>query len=123
MYAIRSYYEITALLFERGAFTCNDTAATSLVLQMYLAGLLPFGLSKLFSLWLYAQNRQGEAARIATWSLGSNILFSLALIVPLEAAGLALATSISGLIGFVATLRAFGRERFLAIIAHKFGLV
>ncbi len=114
--------EITALLFEHGAFTCNDTEATSLVLQMYLAGLLPFGLSKLFSLWLYAQNRQGEAARIATWSLGSNILFSLALIVPLEAAGLALATSISGLIGFIATLRAFGEKRFLAIIAHKFGL-
>ncbi|MBN2894626.1 MAG: murein biosynthesis integral membrane protein MurJ [Campylobacterales bacterium] len=114
--------EITALLFERGAFTCNDTAHTALVLQMYLAGLLPFGLSKLFSLWLYAQQRQGEAATIATWMLGTNILFSLALIAPMEAAGLALATSLSGLIGFIATLRAFGYRHFFDLTIHRFTL-
>lgn len=115
--------EITWLLFERGAFTCNDTTNTALVLQMYLAGLLPFGLQKLFSLWLYAQNRQGEAAKIATYSLVSNIILSLALIAPLQAAGLALATSISGFIGFFMTLRAFGFRSFFAIIAHKFSLI
>jgi putative peptidoglycan lipid II flippase len=115
--------EITWLLFERGAFTCNDTTNTSLVLQMYLAGLLPFGLQKLFSLWLYAQNRQGEAAKIATYSLISNIILSLALIAPLQAAGLALATSISGFIGFFMTLRAFGFSAFFAIIANKFSLI
>ncbi len=114
--------EITALLFERGAFTCNDTAQTALVLQMYLAGLLPFGLSKLFSLWLYAQQRQSEAATIATWMLGTNILFSLALITPMGAAGLALATSLSGIIGFIATVRAFGYRYFLEIITHRFSL-
>ncbi|MEA3523142.1 MAG: murein biosynthesis integral membrane protein MurJ [Campylobacterota bacterium] len=115
--------EITWLLFERGAFTCKDTLNTSFVLQMYLIGLLPFGLQKLFSLWLYAQNRQGEAAKIATFSLIANIILSLALIAPLQAAGLALATSISGVIGFIMTLKAFGYTHFLAIIANKFSLI
>ncbi|MEA1920680.1 MAG: murein biosynthesis integral membrane protein MurJ [Campylobacterota bacterium] len=115
-------HEITWLLFERGAFTCKETTNTSFVLQMYLIGLLPFGLQKIFSLWLYAQNRQGEAAKIATYSLISNILLSLALIAPLQAAGLALATSISGFIGLIMTLKAFGFEKFFVIIANKFSL-
>ncbi len=115
--------EITWLLFERGAFTCKDTLDTSFVLEMYLIGLLPFGLQKLFSLWLYAQNRQGEAAKIATYSLITNIVLSLILIAPLQAAGLALATSLSGFIGFTMTLKAFGFKKFLAIIANKFSLI
>jgi putative peptidoglycan lipid II flippase len=112
--------EITWLLFERGAFTASDTAVTSSVLQMYMIGLLPFGLTKLFSLWLYAQQRQMEAAKIASWTLGSNVVFSLALILPLGAPGLALASTVSGFIGFFLTLRAFGRQRVLAIMAPKY---
>jgi putative peptidoglycan lipid II flippase len=111
--------EITWLLFERGAFDVEDTANTALILQMYMIGLLPFGLNKLLLLWLYAQNRQMQAAKIATLSLSANILFSLALIAPLGGAGLALASTISGFVGFAATVRAFGKERFLAIISPK----
>ena len=37
---------IVELLFERGAFTGEDTQTTALVLTMYLVGLLPFGLGK-----------------------------------------------------------------------------
>ncbi len=113
-------YEITWLLFERGAFHAEDTLNTTIVLQMYMIGLLPFGLSKLFALWLYAQQRQGEAAKIATYTLGSNIILSLALIAPLQAGGLALASSLSGFIGFVMTVRAFGSRRFFDIITTKY---
>jgi putative peptidoglycan lipid II flippase len=116
-------YEITWLLFERGAFDANDTLRTTAVLQMYMIGLLPFGLSKLFALWLYAQQRQGEAAKIATVTLTSNIILSLALIVPFEAAGLALASSLSGFMGFFMTIRAFGSRRFLDIISKKYLLI
>lgn len=115
--------EITALLFEHGAFTAKDTAATALILQLYLAGLIPFGLGKLLALWLYAQQRQREAAKIATWSLATNIIFSLALITPLGGAGLALATSLSGSIAFAATLRALGAAHVSAIIAHTKGFL
>lgn len=115
-------HEITRLLFERGAFSAEDTASTARILQMYLLGLVPFGLNKLFSLWLYAEHRQGEAARIATWSLGTNIVFSLALIYPLGGAGLALASSIGGGVAFAATLRAVGKTHLFAIIRLKTGV-
>lgn len=111
--------EIVWLLFERGAFTEVDTQNTMLILEMYLLGLLPFGLVKLFSLWLYANEEQKSAAKIATLSLGANILLSLLLIYPLQAAGLALASSLSGFISFVYTIKVFGFSRFLAIISKK----
>jgi len=112
-------HEIVWLLFQRGAFSAEDTRNTTLVLQMYMLGLLPFGLNKLFSLWLYANEQQKEAAKIATYSLASNIILSLLFIAPLGAAGLALASSISGLIAFVFTIKIFGFENFLAIISKK----
>ncbi len=112
-------HEIVWLLFERGAFSAADSQNTASVLQMYMIGLLPFGLSKLLSLKLYAEHRQGEAAKIATYSLGGNIILSLALISPLGAMGLALASSLSGLILFIYTLKAYGAQRFLVIISNK----
>ena len=112
-------HEIVWLLFERGAFDAADTANTSLVLQMYLLGLLPYGLGKLFSLWLYASQRQLDAAKIASFSLGSNIAFSLALLVPFGAAGLALASSVAGFVSFGLTLRAFGIKEFLRFFRSK----
>ena len=111
--------EIIKLLFERGAFSADDTAQTGFILAMYMIGLLPFGLSKLFSLWLYAQMRQKEAAKIALIALTCNLIFSFALIAPMKAAGLALAGSLSGLVLFIFTLRSFGFSRFLAILFDK----
>ena len=103
---------IVGLLFQRGAFEANDTAVTATVLTMYLIGLLPFGLAKIFSLWLYSYEKQAVAAKITMKSLVWNIIFSLALIIPYEAAGLALASSISGFILLHLTLKEFGYKRF-----------
>ncbi len=111
--------EIIWLLFQRGAFSANDTAHSSVVLSMYMLGLLPYGLTKIFSLWLYSLHKQKKAAKIATISLGSNIVLSLALILPLKAAGLALAGSLSGFILFFLTIKEFGVKSFLDIIADK----
>ena len=107
---------IITLLFERGAFTNNDTSNTALILSMYLIGLLPFGLAKIFSLWLYANEKQFTAAKISMYSLGGNIVFSLALIVPYEAAGLAFASTLSGFILFILTIKEFGFSRFKTLI-------
>ena len=111
--------EIIKLLFEHGAFSAEDTANTGFVLAMYMIGLLPFGLSKLFSLWLYAQMKQKEAAKIAIIALTCNLVFSFALIAPLEAGGLALAGSLSGVVLLIFTLRSFGFSRFLAILFNR----
>ena len=112
-------HEITWLLFERGAFSSQDTANTTLVLQMYMIGLVPLGLQKLLLLWLYAKEMQMRAAKIATFALASYILFALTLITPMGVSGLALASTISGFIGFSLTIKAFGVSNFKKIILHK----
>ncbi len=114
--------EIVRLLFERGAFGARDTMETARVLVMYIVGLLPFGLAKLFSLWLYATHRQALAAKIAAQSLGWNILFSLGLIVPMGASGLALASSLSGFALFYQSLKAVGHGVVLDIMRSKHAL-
>ena len=104
---------IISLLFERGAFTSTDTTNTALILSMYLIGLIPFGIGKIFSLWLYAKEQQFLAAKISVYSLGWNIVFSLLLIQPFGAAGLAFASTLSGFILFFLTIKAFGFQKFL----------
>ena len=104
---------IISLLFERGAFTSADTANTALILSMYLIGLIPFGIAKIFSLWLYAKEQQFLAAKISVYSLGWNIVFSLILIQPYGAAGLAFASTLSGFILFFLTIKAFGFQKFI----------
>jgi putative peptidoglycan lipid II flippase len=114
--------EIVWLLYERGAFDHKDSLNTAWVLTMYLTGLIPFGLAKIFSLWLYATHQQKRAAKLSGISLAVNIILSLSLIQPMGAAGLALASSLSGLVLFALTVNAFGKEKFSAIIAHKYAI-
>ena len=104
---------IIKLLFERGEFTSADTQNTALILSMYLIGLLPFGLSKIFSLWLYAKEQQFLTAKISMYSLSCNIVFSLILIKPYGAAGLAFAGTIGGFVLFFLTIKAFGFRKFI----------
>ena len=104
---------IIKLLFERGQFTSNDTQNTAFILAMYLIGLLPFGLSKIFSLWLYAKEQQFLTAKISMYSLSCNIVFSLILIKPFGAAGLAFAGTIGGFVLFFLTIKAFGFKKFI----------
>ena len=99
--------EIVTLLFQRGEFTIIDTENTSSVLIMYLIGLLPFGLSKIFSLYLYAKEQHLKMAKISAISLGFNIFLSLILIIPYKSVGLALASSLSGFILFILTYKEY----------------
>lgn len=109
---------IIKLLFERGEFTPQDTQNTAFILSMYLIGLLPFGLAKIFSLWLYANEKQFLTAKISMYSLGCNIVFSLILIKPFGAAGLAFAGTIGGFVLFFLTLKAFGFKKVLEMFKH-----
>lgn len=111
---------IVWLLFQRGEFTSEDTINTALILSMYLIGLVPFGLAKIFSLWLYSYEKQGLAAKITMKSLAWNIIFSLILIYPLGTVGLALASSLSGFILLHLTLKEFGYNKVLQIVRREF---
>lgn len=107
------------LLFERGAFNSEDTSNTALILTMYLIGLIPFGIAKIFSLWLYAKQQQFLAAKISMKSLGFNIVFSLILIQPYGAAGLAFASTLSGFVLFYLTIKEFGFSKFKELLLKK----
>ena len=111
------------LLFERGKFDSVQTQNTAHVLSMFMLGLLPLGLAKLFSLFLYATYRQGKAAKIATISVIVNIIASLLLMKPLGAMGIALAGSIGGWVLFIFTVKEVGFKKFLQIIQSKKSLV
>jgi putative peptidoglycan lipid II flippase len=110
---------IVKLLFERGAFTSEDTKNTALILTMYLIGLIPFGIAKIFSLWLYSHEQQFLAAKISMKALAFNIVFSLIFITPYGAAGLAFASTLSGFILFYLTIKEFGFSKFKELIFTK----
>jgi putative peptidoglycan lipid II flippase len=107
---------IVWLLFERGAFSEIETLKTVEVLRMYMIGLLPYGFAKLFSMFLYASQKHGKAAKIATIALIVNMVSSFILIEPLGAMGLALAGSIGGWTLFILTIKEVGLSRFIDII-------
>ncbi|AII14919.1 lipid II flippase [Campylobacter iguaniorum] len=115
--------EIIWLIFERGAFDTSNTIETANVLKMYMLGLLPYGLYKLFSLWLYANMKQKLAAKISIYSLVLNTILSLVLFKPFGAMGLALAGSISGLFLLIYAVCIFGFRNFLDIIICKKTLI
>jgi len=115
-------HEITWLLFQRGSFDAQDTINTTTVLQMYIIGLLPYGLQKLFLLWLYAKEMQLKAAKIATFSLVTYTLLALLLITPMGVGGLALAGTLSGFVGFGLTIKVFGIKNFLDMLHSKYAI-
>ena len=110
---------IIKLLFERGSFTQADTAATASVLSAYMIGLLPFGLAKLFSLWLYAHLQQKLASKIAVITLVFNLVLAVILMQACGAFGLALASSLGGFLTLALNVKFFGMRKFLAIIEPK----
>jgi len=110
---------IVWLLFERNNFTIDNTIETVSVLQMYMIGLLPFGLAKLFSMFLYASHRHLKAAKIAIYSLITSVTFSFILMQPMGSSGLALAGSIGGWVLFALTIKEVGFDRFTAIVKSK----
>lgn len=111
--------EITWLIFQRGEFTQEDTIKSAQVLAMYMLGLIPYGISKLFSLWLYAKMQQKIAAKITIWTIIINLIFCAILVKPLQASGLALASSISGGFLFIYTIKIFGFANFLSLLKAK----
>ena len=114
--------DIVKLLFQRGAFEKSDSKITAYVFVMYLIGLIPFGLNKLFSSYLYATHRHLKAAKISFFAILVNIIFSILLIFPLKVLGIALASSISGWVLFYFTLKEFGFKDFFRFFEKRYVL-
>ncbi len=89
---------------------------------MYMVGLIPFGLAKLFSMYLYAQHKHLKAAKIAVISLVINLIFSVILMQSMGAAGLALAGSIGGAVQLILTVKEVGWTIFFNLLKTRFSL-
>lgn len=111
--------EIIYLLYEWGNFTRENTLIVADVFAAYMIGLLPFGLAKIFSLWLYSHKMQAKAATISAISLVCGVIFSMVLMQFYGAVGLAISGSLSGFILFILTIRIFGFKAFFYMLNHK----
>ncbi len=86
---------IAAALYQHGKFTPADTVATAQALAAFSVGLPSYVLVKVLTPGFYARQDTRTPVRFATWSIGLNIAFNLALIVPLQHMGPPLATALS----------------------------
>jgi len=87
--------------FGGGKFDFNSGILTSNALFYYSIGLFAYGGTKILQSCFFALKDTLTPTKIAGLALGLNIVFNLILMFPLKVGGLALATSLSGVISFL----------------------
>lgn len=92
---------IVRLIYERGEFTALSTQHTAFTLAFFCVGLLGFSGVKIFVSAFYAMGDTKTPVKVAAVTMALNIVFNLALMGPLQAGGLALATSLSSTINML----------------------
>jgi putative peptidoglycan lipid II flippase len=102
---------ITRILFERGRFTPADTLATADALTGYAVGLVGFATARIAAQAFYAVGQPGAAVRVGVLAVAANIVAAVALMRPLQHAGLAYAASLGAYVNVLALLW-LARRRF-----------
>jgi len=92
--------QINTLLFYYGRFTLDDALRTANVSIMYCIAIFAFSGVKILTQVFYAIDKAATAVKISTASMLINILLCVALMFPMNYLGLALATSLAGIIQF-----------------------
>jgi putative peptidoglycan lipid II flippase len=110
--AISLYYnrDIVKIVFERGLFTAGETAVTANIFVYTVISVFFIGGMNLLNNTFYSMQDTKTPRNNAIISVGSNIVLNLILVRYMQAAGLALATSISFFINFVLLLIQFRRK-------------
>ncbi|MCR9257876.1 MAG: murein biosynthesis integral membrane protein MurJ [Alphaproteobacteria bacterium] len=104
---------VVTVLFERGAFTPEDTLATAGALAAYALGLPAFALVKVFTPAFFARQDTKTPVKIAAVMVVINLIANLILMQYFAHVGLALATALSS------TLNALA----LAVVLYRRGLM
>jgi putative peptidoglycan lipid II flippase len=91
---------IIATLFAGGKFDAYSVEMTAQALFFYSIGLVAYAATKITQSCFFAMKDTVTPTKVSALALGLNILFCVVLMVPLKIAGLALATSLSGMISF-----------------------
>ena len=99
-----------ATLFQSAVFTPHDVRMATQSLMAYAVGLPAFILIKVLAPGYYARQDTRTPVKIAVIAMVANMAFNLALIVPLQHAGLALATSLSAYLNAFLLYRGLRRQ-------------
>ncbi len=86
---------IVQTLFERGAFTSQDTIMTAEILAAYALGIPAFLKVKVFSAVFFARHDTKTPVRIAFVAMLTNVVCALLLLGPLKHIGIALASTMA----------------------------
>lgn len=99
-------HELVGTLFERRAFTAEDTSITALVLTCYAIGLPSYIAVKIFSTAHWARQDTKTPVKISVAATITNVALSLLLIRYMGVAGIALGTGLTGWMQFSLHVRA-----------------
>jgi putative peptidoglycan lipid II flippase len=88
-------HPIIHIIYERGAFTAEDTTKTATAISAFALGLPAFVLAKILTPIFYANHDTKTPLKITIYSLAANTILNLILMIPLSHIGIALGSSIS----------------------------
>ncbi|WP_053955324.1 murein biosynthesis integral membrane protein MurJ [Inediibacterium massiliense] len=101
---------IIGFVFERGEFTHGNTIMTGLVFASYALGMVSFGILDVVNKAFYAKNNKKIPFLYAIFIIIMNMIFNIVWGKKFDIVGLAIATSISSIIGSIGLLWAFRKE-------------
>ena len=111
---------VVRIVFERGAFDAEATKMTAIALVCYSVGMIGFSLREILNKVFYSLQDTKTPMTNGALAMGMNIVLNIVLIKWAGHAGLALATSISGIICIVLLFRSlkkkigyFGQDKIL----------
>ena len=87
-------YPVIEFIFQRGAFTAEDTQGTYLALAMYLPMIITQGLQYIVSKSMYAQGKTAIVFRISVTTIVLNLVLNYLLVEQFGYPGLALSSSL-----------------------------
>jgi putative peptidoglycan lipid II flippase len=102
--------EIVYLLFERGEFSSNSTSLTAEALFYYSIGMVFFGFRDILNRTFYSMGDTKTPMKNSLITVGCNITLSIILMQIIGFKGIALASSISGIITFFLLMIALRKE-------------
>ena len=106
---------ILVVLFQRGAFSPADTAATAAALAAYAAGLPAFVLIKVLAPAFFARHDTATPVKIAVAAMAVNLCLTLILMQFLAHVGIALATTAAGWLNALTLFAFMLRRRHFAL--------
>jgi putative peptidoglycan lipid II flippase len=92
---------LVSLLFSGGRFDAYSASLTASALFFYSVGLFAYGATKITQSCFFALKDTLTPAKVSALALAMNIILNAVLMFPMKLAGIALATSISGIISFL----------------------